>query len=262
MISAPVALMATAAVSQKDGYYFGGTYGFVSEQKATNSGVVTSDFETGGLRLETTGVADPLPAGTAVQTGTGVGWETSFDGGNMVVANFGLRTGQWRFEGELFTQSSGIDSHKRASVADAINLTDVDASRLVPGLTTDLGVTVGDLIADGQGKIRSSGIMANVYYDFDINRPITPYIGAGFGMAEVKVDYSPSGVRIIDDADEVFAWQVMAGGSLMVTDTVEAFGGLRYRETENANVRAALFPADFEVENSSIGAEIGVRFNF
>ena len=45
-------------------------------------------------------------------------------------------------------------------------------------------------------------------------------------------------------------------------DTMEAFGGYRYRMTGDAETNSVLFPTSLDVENNSHVIEAGVRFYF
>ena len=70
------------------------------------------------------------------------------------------------------------------------------------------------------GDIESFSVMANLWYDYDMGSdlPVTPFIGAGNGVANLDIDYSgaitlPGTTASFDtDADDwVFAWQLGAG---------------------------------------------------
>ncbi len=90
----------------------------------------------------------------------------------------------------------------------------------------------------------------------------TVYLGGGLGIAEVDIDFSPSGVVVVDDTESAVLYQFMAGASVPYTDTTEIFGGYRYRATEDLSVDGALFPVALDIENSAHIFEVGVRFHF
>lgn len=245
------ALLAAAAQAQ-DGLYASLSGGMSFQGDSDNEGVFPNGF--------TTGQGTTIPAGTALPAGTDVGWTTEFDNGFVVSGAIGKKTESgFRAEVELSYDSADVDTHIDVSAA-GLDLTAEDAALLTGG-ADPLGLTVGQVVADGQGDISSLGIFANVYYDLATDSAFTPYVGAGIGYAKTDVDYSPSGVGIIDDDDSGFAWQVMGGAAFAVSDTTEIFGGIRYRSQE-ADVEASLFPAEFEVENKRVFAEVGVRFSF
>ncbi len=70
------------------------------------------------------------------------------------------------------------------------------------------------------GNIRTTALFANALYDFDTSGPITPYVGAGLGVAYVEQDlvYGP-GVRVSDD-DTVFAVRLIAGAAYDLSDSL------------------------------------------
>ena len=47
---------------------------------------------------------------------------------------------------------------------------------------------VGGISAGASGDVNVTSLMANVYYDFDLGLPVTPYLGAGLGLARVDLD--------------------------------------------------------------------------
>lgn len=209
----------------------------------------------------TTGAGTSIPAGTVLDDGTSVGWNTEFDTGYAVSAALGKRFNFFRGELEVAYQSNGVDTHSGVTVADSIALDGEDAGVLITG-SDNLGVTVGDLVADGQGDLDTIFVMANVYYDFGAGGRFKPYVGAGAGVGFVDVDYSPSATAIIQDDATAFAYQAMAGVAYEVGPATELFAGYRYRATTDVEVEATLFSADFDVENSASIIEAGLRFNF
>jgi len=209
----------------------------------------------------TTGAGTTIPAGTGLPSGAAVGWETEFDTGFTVSGAVGRKYGNARAELEVAYQKNDIDTHSNVSAA-GIALGAEDAGVLVTGATSNLGVSVANLVADGRGEVETIYLMANAYYDFAIDSKLTPYLGAGLGVGFVDVNYAPSGVTIIDDDDTVLAYQVMAGVSYDVSEAIALFAGYKYRATTNVDVDATLFAADFDIENGSQIVEVGLRFSF
>ena len=229
--------------------YMSASAGIALQSDSDNSGAFSEEFETGA------GVGLTLPAGTDV------GWSTEFDNGYAISGAAGLRSGSLRGEIEIAYQSSDVNTHTGVN-AGGLELDTVDAGVLITG-SDPLGASVGDTVADGQGSLETLFVMANAYYDFDIDgAPVKPYVGAGIGIAQVDVDYSPSGVAIIDDDSTEFAYQAMAGASLPINENTEVFGGYRYRATQDVAVSASLFPADLDIENQAHIIEAGIRFTF
>ncbi len=204
-----------------------------------------------------------LPAGAAVTDGTSVGWNTEFDPGYFVSGAYGyaLKNGL-RFEGEVSYSANNVDTHTGVTVGGGA-VGALDAANLVPGVDEELGVSIAGLVADGQGSVETLGFAVNAYYDYDFaNTPFSAYVGAGLGVGQVDVDYSPSNTEIIDDDATVLLYQVMVGGEYDVTETVALFGGYRFRGTTDVETEVALFPADLDIENRANILEAGVRFSF
>ncbi len=258
------ALIAPAALAQsadapktghKDwdkAFYIGGSAGYLWQAESDNSGV------TGAFR---TGNGSPaLPNGTAIAAGTPYGWDTQFEdgAGYGVEAGFrikkNLRTGL-----EISSTSADVDTHSGVTVG-STNIDGVDAAVLT-GSATQLGATVGQVVADGRGEISNLAVYANAYYHFDLGR-VQPYVGGGIGFSQVDVNYQPSGVRIIDDKKTKFAWQLKAGAEAMINDNWSVYGEYAYRMTEDVEYDNLLFPGTLEVENRPAMLSVGVRYTF
>ena len=241
----------TGAASAEDFYIsLSGGASFLGD--SDNEGAFLGDFATGA--------GATIAPGTVLPDGTEVGWATEFDTGYAINGAIGRHFNFFRAELELAYQSNGVDTHTGVA-AGGIDLTGEDAGVLITG-SDNLGVTVGDLVADGQGDVDTLFVLANLYYDFDLGGRFKPYIGAGAGVGFVDVDYSPSATPIIQDDTTAFAYQAMAGVAYQVTPATALFAGYRYRATTDVEVEASLFPAEFDVENSASIVEAGIRFAF
>jgi opacity protein-like surface antigen len=255
--AALAAIASTPALAQQ---YVSGSAGFNFQADSDNSGAFTRDFTTGD------GVA--VPAGTTLPTGTDLGWTTEFDEGLFLAAAYGYRFdttmaygGSLRIEGEISYTSADVDTHTGVTAGGAA-LGTADTAVLITG-AAPLGVTVADTVADGRGDITSVGYAVNGYYDLSIqDTPFSAYAGLGVGIAEVDVDYAPSGVAIVDDTEMVGFFQVMVGGSYAFADGIEAFGGYRYRQSQDAETDSVLVPASLDIENQNHILEVGVRYSF
>ena len=234
--------------------YVSGSAGFNFQTDSDNDGVFTDDFVTGD------GVA--VPAGTTLPAGTDLGWTTEFDTGLFLAGAYGVRINErFRVEGEISYTSADVDTHTGVEAGGAA-LGPADTAVLLTG-SAPLGVTVAETVADGQGDITSVGYALNGYYDFPIQgTAFTVYGGAGIGIAEVDVDYSPSDVQIVDDTEMVGFYQLMAGGSYGFSDNVEFFTGYRFRQSEDAKTDSVLVPASLDIENQQHILEAGVRYTF
>lgn len=249
---ASVAGLALAAPANADDTYVAISGGAVFAQDSDNVGAFNTDF--------TTGAGTTIPGGTVLPAGTSVGWTTEFDVGYAVQGAFGRRYGPFRGEVEVGYQINKVDTHVGVAVGGGAIGTE-DAGVLITG-SPNIGASVADVVADGQGDLGTIFAMVNGYYDFENASPLTPYVGAGVGVGFVDVEYRPSGVNIIDDDATVFAYQAMAGASLEVGPGTEIYAGYRYRATTGVEVDAVLFDATFDVDNRAHIAEAGIRYSF
>ena len=103
--------------------------------------------------------------------------------------------------------------------------------------------------------------VTDVFGCFGPGGPWKPYLGAGIGYAKASLDISTSGTKIMDDSDNVFAYQAMAGVGYMVSASTTIYGGHKYFATENPYFTDVL-GIESESEVSSHNIEVGVRFGF
>lgn len=120
------------------------------------------------------------------------------------------------------------------------------------------------------GWVTAQGLMASVFYDFPTAGRARPYLGAGYGIAEVEASYYNScfvfclfPIEVVDDRDQVAAWQAMAGISLPAwSPGTEWFIGYRYFGTADLNFvtfNGTAFTQD-GLKSHSVNA--GFRFYF
>lgn len=253
VLAASIAAVMLGVPAAAQDYYGSVSVGGGFLNDSDNSGAFTSDF--------LTGTGTTIPNNTPLPAGTGVGWTTEFDTGYAVSAAIGRRFGNaWRGEIELSHQSNDVDTHNNVQAA-GIPLDNEDVGVLISGAPQQ-GATVGAVVADGQGAVDTTFLMANLYYDLAQMGPLTPYIGAGIGAGMVNVEYAPSGIGIVDDDDTIFAYQVMAGASYDLSERMALFAQYRYRATSDVEIDVDLFPAKLEIENRASVIEAGVRFMF
>lgn len=125
------------------------------------------------------------------------------------------------------------------------------------------GVSLGSLGVgvDGDGSLLN--VMVNGYYDFDLGSKLTPFIGAGVGWGHVSLDIDlDSGgqtVSVVDDSDNVFAYQGIIGLSYEFTDGVSALASYSYLATSDPEFEDSS-GVPFDSEYSSHNILVGVRF--
>ena len=156
---------------------------------------------------------------------------SSFDNGYGLSGHVGAAFDGFRVEGELSWLKIDVNQMKQ------------------PGEVTDI-----------DGNFSALAGMVNGYYDFDTGGPWKPYLGAGIGYAKVSMDFSQkSGEKLVDDSDNVFAYQAMVGVGYKVSASTNIYGGYKYFATEDASIidsSGGSTLAEFRTHK----IEVGVRF--
>ncbi|VAW12625.1 Outer surface protein [hydrothermal vent metagenome] len=100
--------------------------------------------------------------------------------------------------------------------------------------TFDLEGVRDPAVTDSLGqktKISSTVGLLNAYYDIGNFGGVTPYVGAGIGVARNKMGDSlvpSSGFKTLGDTRTSLAWALMAGASYELTDSWSIDAGYRY----------------------------------
>lgn len=147
-----------------------------------------------------------LTASDGVTSGS-VSESVDLDGGLVLGAAAGVALGNGlRVEGEAFFANNEADAE-----FDAIDLGSVDT--------------------------RHNGVYLNVLYDIPMEGSFRPYVGAGIGYGRTSLEFQDEEAH-----DEGTSWQLKAGVSVPVNETLTVDAGYRY-------IRAA----DFSWSGSSEG---------
>ncbi len=244
-------LFSIPAFSQS--FYVSGSVGQNYQDDTSNNGTFTSAFTTGSV----TGVTTPLniPAGSAVN------WTTDYDNAMAFNLAIGMTRDNYRFELEYSQADADVNSHRGVNAA-GIDLSAIDAGVLISGNVGDLGVSTAALVAAGQGELETTTLMLNAYYDYNTDSAFTPYVGIGIGTAMTDLEFSPSGVGIINDDDDTFVYQIILGASYDFSDNLAAFTSYIYRDADEATLNASLLPAGFDINNESSLLNLGLKFSF
>ena len=107
-------------------------------------------------------------------------------------------------------------------------------------------------------KIENNSIMLNAYYDIDTGTKFTPYVGAGLGMARLKIK-EKSDENWSKSSNE-FAWQLGAGVSYAATDNVSV--DLGYRYVDNGSFSWSDEDERYKFSSHSNEFYLGVRYAF
>ncbi|MHA1538922.1 MAG: opacity family porin [Alphaproteobacteria bacterium] len=114
---------------------------------------------------------------------------------------------------------------------------------------------------EGFNNTKIESITASAFYDLDTGGKVTPYVGAGLGLAvlgeEEDVEYSYAVTPTV---------QFMAGTSLEVSKHIDLFAGLKYQHVGSTNFGDATDGSGIEsIGYSDFGIktfEMGARYAF
>jgi opacity protein-like surface antigen len=250
MFAFSIGLVNIAAAQESYISVFGG---LAMKPFSANSGGLTSDF--------ITGAGSTIPAGTELPSGVALGWNTEFDTGYNLGFAYGMSSDAGiRTEFEARYLRNYIDAHNDVTVA-GIPIDSEDAGILITG-SGNLGVTVGQLVADGRGNTNSWSFMANGYYDFNPKGMVNPYLGGGLGYATTEVVFEPSEIPVASDRDGGFAYQAIGGMDFELSEAFRLFGEYRYFGTSDVATELSLLPGELDIENRAHMINFGVRFHF
>jgi len=155
----------------------------------------------------------------------------------------GIDTGELSFDtGYAVTAAMGAsyDCGARAEVEFGYRRNDTDE------LTID-GLGSGSI----DGDMSATSLMGNVFYGVPAG-VFSPFIGAGAGFANVKIDLDDVG----DEDDTVFAYQFMAGAGLAVNPALTIDVQYRYFATSDPEFDG------MDAEYSSHNVMLGLRTEF
>ncbi len=92
-------------------------------------------------------------------------------------------------------------------------------------------------------------IMANGYYDFSGLDDLTPYFGAGIGIGFINLE---------DESN--FAYQLMAGVSYSITDSISSNVGYTFLDAGDVDIDRGGFQVETETKSHSI--DLGITYSF
>lgn len=169
---------------------------------------------------------------------------TDFDDGYGFGAALGARLGQrgaagrWRVEGELSFTTNDAESHR---------------------------LNGGAPLAGPTGELESMSVMLNALLDFGTGGRLTPYLGAGIGVAKVEASGfgTAASPAVLDDEDTVLAYQLIAGAGYDISPNAELFAEYRWFATDDPQMRTSVatgrVPTSIEYQSNRFLA--GLRFN-
>lgn len=221
------------------GWYVGGSAGAVFPGGVSTQGTTVNNA-TPTVAATTTAT---IFQGWAPQTGWGLGLQGGYDFNGP------------RVEGEFLYQSYG-----RPSTVATATVNGVSGSHSV-----------------GNGGMSTYGILLSGCYDFKNTSKVTPYLGAGVGVASITAGGTSSVYAVGNGtaafttqgiSATVFAYQAKAGIAYSVNPATNVFLQYRYLGSSNFNYGGAtltaggrnfvIAPASGHLSNSSV--DVGVRF--
>lgn len=183
--------------------------------------------------------------------------DTSFKTGYVLGGNFGIDWGTFRTEVELGYRhnSSGKTAHLITSYS--VNGYAFDGTTYYAGSR--------DENVPANLKLSAYSLMANVWYDFHDVLPagLTPYVGGGLGMTQVKLSGMLDNVALHERNSTVFSWQLGAGISMPITENIKAFVDYRYFAADGAalKLQPGFHGGDVTADFDSHSVLLGIRFN-
>jgi opacity protein-like surface antigen len=115
------------------------------------------------------------------------------------------------------------------------------------------------------GSLSTAHIFLNGYYEMDFFGVVTPYVGLGVGYGTVSLNLKElDGTVVVDDKDEVYSYQLMAGAAVNVTENFSLTAEYRYFDTIT-DAELMLSNAPGLIENSDIRSHeirFGIRYWF
>ncbi len=127
------------------------------------------------------------------------GSSISFDPGFNITGAVGYDIGQIRVEGEIGYRRVEMDS------------------------ATGFG-----FFAPIDGEVSTLTFMANGYYDFEINSPLTPYVGFGLGLANTDIEFVIPFFGTVGGSETDIAYQFMVGAGYEIAPNIILTGGYRF----------------------------------
>lgn len=109
----------------------------------------------------------------------------------------------------------------------------------------------------GEGRIKVLAGLANAYYDFDTGTKLKPFIGAGVGIGQVKLDDSA-----IDGDDTGFAYQLQAGVAYPINDKLSAQVGYRYLGVNDVEIGSGAQAIRGDYHDQAITMGLTYKFGF
>ena len=104
-------------------------------------------------------------------------------------------------------------------------------------------------VSEDTGRSSVNIMMANAYYDFKTNSPITPFIGAGIG-----------GYKVNTLAESGMAWSLMAGAKYALTNNIYVGAKATYMRLEGVKLEDGSTLETDDSNGYAVNATVGYEF--
>ena len=98
--------------------------------------------------------------------------------------------------------------------------------------------------------VRTISLTGNIYYDFLDDQLLRPFVGVGFGGANISADDG----AVAKGNENVFAYQLAAGGSFATSETVSL--DLQYRYFGTQDLDLSRFKREFDTHSLFFGLRL------
>jgi opacity protein-like surface antigen len=105
------------------------------------------------------------------------------------------------------------------------------------------------------GKTKTLAGLLNAYYDFTTGTKFQPFVGAGVGLGQVKLDGAP-----YHGDDTGFAYQLITGVAYPITDRISAQVAYRYLGVNDVKVGSELARIRGDYHDQAV--TVGVTYKF
>ncbi|MEO1657984.1 MAG: P44/Msp2 family outer membrane protein [Pseudomonadota bacterium] len=212
-----------------------------------------------------TGEGGGIPSGVNLPVDTVYEFDTDYDPGVFVGLTMGKASnyGPFRSELEISYSRNSVNGHSD------ITLLGEDVSgddlALFTGAETPTGTTVGQVFADGRGRLITYTAMLNFFWDIPVPAErVRPFVGIGGGASIIDVDFGPSGVDIVSHQDTVLAYQAIVGASYQISDKLTLSTAFRMRDTSEAEFATdrEFLDSELKFDTTQANLEITLRRMF
>lgn len=110
------------------------------------------------------------------------------------------------------------------------------------------------------GDLKTKLAMINLYYDFDVNWPVKPFVGAGIGYAwhDGSINDVSGLATSISESTSGYAWQVGGGLQYPVNDDFSVIGSYRY--IDGADLDFGGYNIDYGAHEFRLGLKWALPF--